>query len=48
LVMTAIPGVPAADLPGSDLLKAWPSMARQLGSFMSCRSTNARLIAVSR
>jgi streptomycin 3"-kinase len=31
LVMTAIPGVPAADLPGSDLLKAWPSMARQLG-----------------
>lgn len=31
LVMTAIPGVPAADLSGSDLLKAWPSMARQLG-----------------
>jgi len=31
LVMTAIPGVPAVDLPGADLLKAWPSMARQLG-----------------
>ncbi len=30
LVMTAIPGVTAVDLPGSDLLKAWPSMARQL------------------
>ncbi len=30
-MMTAIPGVPAADLSGSDLLKAWPSMARQLG-----------------
>jgi streptomycin 3"-kinase len=31
LVMTAIPGAPAADLSGPDLLKAWPSMARQLG-----------------
>jgi streptomycin 3"-kinase len=30
LVMTAIPGVPAADLSGSNLLKAWPSMVRQL------------------
>lgn len=26
LVITAIPGVPAADLSGADLLKAWPSM----------------------
>ncbi|MCA1439346.1 APH(3'') family aminoglycoside O-phosphotransferase [Ensifer sp. IC4062] len=32
LVMTAIPGVPAVDLPGGDLLKAWPLMARQLGA----------------
>jgi streptomycin 3"-kinase len=31
LTMTAIPGVPAADLSGADLLKAWPSMAQQLG-----------------
>jgi len=31
LVMTAIPGVPAADLSGADLLKAWPSMAQQIG-----------------
>ncbi|WP_255448320.1 APH(3'') family aminoglycoside O-phosphotransferase [Telmatospirillum sp. J64-1] len=31
LVMTAIPGVPAADLPAGDLLKAWPSMAQQIG-----------------
>lgn len=32
LVMTAVAGVPAADLPGTDLLGAWPSMARQLGA----------------
>ncbi|EJA3280421.1 TPA: APH(3'') family aminoglycoside O-phosphotransferase [Pseudomonas aeruginosa] len=31
LTMTTVPGVPAADLTGADLLKAWPSMARQLG-----------------
>lgn len=31
LVMTAIPGVPAVDLSGADLLKAWPSMTQQLG-----------------
>jgi streptomycin 3"-kinase len=31
LVMTAIRGMPAVDLPGADLLKAWPSMARHLG-----------------
>ncbi|TDK31251.1 APH(3'') family aminoglycoside O-phosphotransferase [Rhizobium deserti] len=31
LTMTAIPGVPAADLSGADLLKAWPSTAQQLG-----------------
>lgn len=30
LTMTAIPGVPAVDLSGTDLLKAWPSMAQQL------------------
>jgi streptomycin 3"-kinase len=32
LVITAIPGVPAADLSGADLLKAWPSMGQQLGA----------------
>ncbi|WP_246704308.1 APH(3'') family aminoglycoside O-phosphotransferase [Rhizobium sp. P38BS-XIX] len=32
LIMTAIPGVPAVDLDGDALLKAWPSMARQLKS----------------
>jgi streptomycin 3"-kinase len=32
LVMTAIPGVPAVELDGEDLLKAWPSTARQLKS----------------
>jgi streptomycin 3"-kinase len=30
LVMTAIPGIPAVELSGADLLKAWPSMARNL------------------
>jgi len=30
LVMTAIPGVPAVELSGADLLAAWPSMARNL------------------
>ncbi|HCG1306829.1 TPA: APH(3'') family aminoglycoside O-phosphotransferase [Pseudomonas aeruginosa] len=30
LTMTTVPGVPAAGLSGADLLKAWPSMARQL------------------
>lgn len=32
LVMSAIPGVPATELSGSDLLKAWPSMTAQLGA----------------
>jgi streptomycin 3"-kinase len=32
LLMTAIPGVPAVDLSGADLLQAWPSMVRQLGT----------------
>ncbi len=32
LIMTAIPGVPAAELDGDALLKVWPSMARQLKS----------------
>ena len=32
LIMTAIPGVPAVDLDGDALLKAWPSMVRQLKS----------------
>lgn len=32
LIMTAIPGVPAVDLGGDALLKAWPSMVRQLKS----------------
>lgn len=31
LIMSAIEGVPAVDLPASDLLHAWPSMAQQLG-----------------
>nr|WP_202921016.1 APH(3'') family aminoglycoside O-phosphotransferase [Escherichia coli]QRC60959.1 APH(3'') family aminoglycoside O-phosphotransferase [Escherichia coli] len=35
LVITAIPGVPAADLSGADLLKAWPSMGQQLGAVHS-------------
>ena len=30
LVMTAVPGVAASVLTGEDLLRAWPSMARQL------------------
>lgn len=30
LVMTATPGIPAVDLDGDALLKAWPSMVRQL------------------
>lgn len=30
LIMTAIPGVCAADLSGADLLSAWPSMVEQL------------------
>jgi streptomycin 3"-kinase len=30
LVMTALAGIPAVELPGTDLLKAWPSMARNL------------------
>ena len=32
LTMTAIRGIPAVDLDGDALLKAWPSMARQLKS----------------
>lgn len=32
LVMSAIPGVPASELAGPDLLKAWPSLARQIGA----------------
>jgi streptomycin 3"-kinase len=32
LIMTAIPGLPAVELDGDALLKAWPSMARQLKS----------------
>ncbi|MFK0166664.1 APH(3'') family aminoglycoside O-phosphotransferase [Rhizobium sp. NPDC090279] len=32
LVMTAISGIPAAELDGDALLKAWPSMVRQLKS----------------
>lgn len=30
LIMTAIPGVPAAELSGNDLLSAWPTLAQQL------------------
>jgi streptomycin 3"-kinase len=32
LVMSAIPGIPAAELSAPDLLKAWPSMVRQLST----------------
>lgn len=32
LVMSAVPGVPAATLAGADLLRAWPSMAEQLAA----------------
>ncbi|RDL48704.1 Aminoglycoside 3'-phosphotransferase [Ensifer sp. M14] len=32
LVISAIEGVPAAELSATDLLSAWPSMARQLGA----------------
>lgn len=32
LVMTAVPGIPAAKLSGADLLKAWPSMVEQLAT----------------
>jgi streptomycin 3"-kinase len=32
LVMSTIPGIPANELSGPDLLKAWPSMARQIGA----------------
>ncbi|MFP4864674.1 phosphotransferase [Providencia rettgeri] len=35
LVITAIPGVPAADLSGADLLEAWPSMGQRLGAVHS-------------
>ncbi len=38
LVMTAVPGVPAADLPGTDLLEAWPSMVRELGALHALSS----------
>lgn len=31
LIISAIEGIPAVDLPAADLLKAWPSMAQQLG-----------------
>ncbi|BEG55993.1 hypothetical protein VEV11M_43860 (plasmid) [Escherichia coli] len=44
LVITAIPGVPAADLSGADLLKAWPSMGRRsLALFTAYRLINVRL-----
>ncbi len=42
--VTAIPGVPAADLSGADLLKAWPSM-EQLGAVLAYRLINVRLSA---
>lgn len=32
LVMSAVPGIPASGLPSADLLKAWPSIARQIGT----------------
>ncbi len=45
LVITAIPGVPAADLSGADLLKAWPSMGSNLALFTAYRLINVRLSA---
>lgn len=32
LEMTAVPGIPASELSGADLLKAWSSIARQIGT----------------
>ncbi len=32
LVMTALPGVPAGDLDGDDLMAAWPSIAATIGA----------------
>lgn len=32
LMMSAIPGIPAVDLSGADLLKAWPSMVEHLAA----------------
>ncbi len=32
LIMRAVPGVPASELSGSDLLRAWPSIVRQIGA----------------
>jgi streptomycin 3"-kinase len=31
LVMSAVPGIPASELPGADLLRAWPSIVRRIG-----------------
>ncbi len=45
MVITAIPGVPAADLSGADLLKAWPSMGSNLALFTAYRLINVRLSA---
>jgi streptomycin 3"-kinase len=32
LVMSAVPGISASALPGPDLLRAWPSIARRIGT----------------
>ncbi|MBT1511271.1 APH(3'') family aminoglycoside O-phosphotransferase [Bradyrhizobium sp. SRL28] len=32
LEMTTVPGIPASELSGADLLKAWPSITRQIGA----------------
>ncbi len=38
LIVTAIPGVPAVELDGNALLKAWPSMVLQLRTFHELRA----------
>jgi streptomycin 3"-kinase len=38
LEMSAVAGVPASELSGSDLLNAWPSIARQIGTLHELRT----------
>jgi streptomycin 3"-kinase len=48
LVMSAIPGIPAAELSGADLLKAWPSMARQLNALQELAAEQCPLASLGR
>lgn len=40
LVMTALPGIPAASLAGADLIEAWPSMVEQLAAVHALPAEN--------